>query len=357
MFFHSGSYRSVIRLGYVPLNDCAPLAVAQELGLFEKFGVRVQLVRQPGWASIRDMLCCDQLEAAHAVAGLVYVFALGLRSQKRDMAVPLFLSAQGNAITLSRQLPFSLIGSGSGLLAYLDKHWRHTRPLTFAAPHPFASQHVLLRQWLQKNGITANDPRVEIVFLPPSVMVHSLANGQIDGYCASDPWNSEAVMSDLGWCCCVSSEIAPSHPEKALLISDHLMNERADDVIQLSAALLEACQLCQRADFREELIQILHQPHYIGLSKTILRNGLGSRFHSPISQLDATNFQLFAGDQVNNPSQEKASWLLNGLRDVGLIPETTMGAITKMFRQDIFLNAERLLSHSSELRSTSSAAS
>ena len=29
----------VIRLGFIPLTDCAPIVMAKELGLFEKYGV------------------------------------------------------------------------------------------------------------------------------------------------------------------------------------------------------------------------------------------------------------------------------------------------------------------------------
>ncbi len=38
-----------VHLGFVPLNDCAPLVMAQELALFEKYGVEVQLSREVGW--------------------------------------------------------------------------------------------------------------------------------------------------------------------------------------------------------------------------------------------------------------------------------------------------------------------
>ena len=60
-----------IRVGFVPLADCAPLAMAEELGLFAKFGIDVELHREVGWATIRDKIIHRELEAAHAPAGLV----------------------------------------------------------------------------------------------------------------------------------------------------------------------------------------------------------------------------------------------------------------------------------------------
>ena len=40
-----------LRLGFVPLIDCAPLVMAQELGLFVRYDLNVELQRQPGWAT------------------------------------------------------------------------------------------------------------------------------------------------------------------------------------------------------------------------------------------------------------------------------------------------------------------
>jgi hypothetical protein len=45
-----------LRLGYVPLCDCAPLVVAREAGFFERHGVSVELVREVGWATIREIV-------------------------------------------------------------------------------------------------------------------------------------------------------------------------------------------------------------------------------------------------------------------------------------------------------------
>jgi nitrate/nitrite transport system substrate-binding protein len=38
-----------IRLGFIPLTDCAPLVAAKELGLFAKYGVDVELSKEASW--------------------------------------------------------------------------------------------------------------------------------------------------------------------------------------------------------------------------------------------------------------------------------------------------------------------
>src|SRR5690349_455760 len=56
-----GRDASVLRVGFVPLTDCAPLIMAHELGLFRKYGLRVALSRELGWATIRDKVIHREL--------------------------------------------------------------------------------------------------------------------------------------------------------------------------------------------------------------------------------------------------------------------------------------------------------
>ncbi len=43
----------ILRIGYVPLTDAAPLVVAEALGLFRQHGVRVALSEESAWAAVR----------------------------------------------------------------------------------------------------------------------------------------------------------------------------------------------------------------------------------------------------------------------------------------------------------------
>src|SRR4051794_12406868 len=71
-----------LRLGFVPLADCAPLIMAHELGLFRKYGLNVMLCRELGWATIRDKVIHGELDAAHALAAMPVAATLGLGSIK-----------------------------------------------------------------------------------------------------------------------------------------------------------------------------------------------------------------------------------------------------------------------------------
>jgi ABC-type nitrate/sulfonate/bicarbonate transport system substrate-binding protein len=323
-----------LRFGFVPLSDCAPIAVAMETGIFARYGLNLVLSRELGWASVRDKMFYGELDAAQSIAGIAFALGMGFNELKCDVAVPLVLNLHGNALTLSNKIKPRDIGKGEGLQAYLAQSWKKDRPFTLAATHRFSSHHILLHHWLKKNGVAPSD--VDIIFLPPPLMPRHLKADQIDGYCVGEPWNSEAVLSGTGWCPVTSSDLSHGHPEKVLLASGKFLRDRKDDLIVLIAALLDACKLCQNPDFRDEMISILAMKEYTGASEEVLRNSFGSQFNDGCGKVPNSSFHVFHGDAVNCPTVEKASWVLAGLRGIGILPDVTCGSLSRIYREDLF---------------------
>ncbi|MFT4176809.1 MAG: ABC transporter substrate-binding protein [Luteolibacter sp.] len=330
-----------LRFGYVPLVDCAPIAVAQETGIFERHGLNVQLSRELGWASVRDKIIYGHLDAAQSIAGIAIALGLGINEMRCEVAVPLILSLHGNAITLSTDIGPDKIGQGK-LKSYLKYSWKKERPFTLAVTHRYSSHFVLLQTWLQKQGISDTDD-VEIIFLPPALMPRHLKAGHIDGYCVGEPWNSESILSGTGWSPATSSELFLGHPEKVLIVSGNYVNESREETILLTAALLEACEKCQDPAFRETLVNILALPQYTGASPDVLRNSLGPTFYSGMDRRPASSFHVFHGHSLNRPSIDKASWVLSGMRNTGTLPDATCGSISRIYREDLYRAAEHSL--------------
>ena len=327
--------RYPIRLGFVPLSDCAPLAVANETGLFERYGLNVALSRELGWTSVRDKIYYGDLDAAQSIAGIAFALGLGFSELRCEVAVPLILNLHGNAVTLSNEFKPSEIGHGEGLKHHLTYSWKKDRPFTLAATHRYSSHHILLHTWLRRHGLSAPED-AEIIFLPPPLMPRQLKAGHIDGYCVGEPWNSEAILAGTGWCPATSAELSHGHPEKVLLVSGRFVQERKDETIALVAALLEACKMCQDPEFRNEMISILAMDAYTGASPEVLRNSLGNQFTTGPESVNGNAFHIFHGESVNRPTVEKASWVLAGLRAIGALPEITCGSLSRIYREDIF---------------------
>jgi len=326
-----------IRLGYVPLLDCAPLAVARETGIFERYGLDVRLQSALGWATIRDRLFYGELDAAQSISGIAFALGFGLTDLRCEVCVPLILNLHSSAITLSTRLPYDMIGNGTGLKSYLARHWKNDRPFTLAASHRFSSHGVLLHQWIKRHGLS--DADVEVIILPPPLMPRHLEEGHIDGFCVAEPYNSEAILGGYGWCPAISSDLSFGHPEKVLLVAGDFIQKRKADSITLVAALLEACKRCDESEFRNDLIDILAMPEYTGASREVLENSLGPSFNTGVTKVPTEGFHMFHGDRVNRPSTDKASWMLAGLRAAESLPESSCGPLSRLYREDIYMSA------------------
>jgi ABC-type nitrate/sulfonate/bicarbonate transport system substrate-binding protein len=334
----------MMRLGFVPLTDCAPIVMAQELGLFKKYGLRVTLTRELGWATIRDKVIHGELDAAHAVAGMPVAATLGLNSIACDCVTALVLNLHGNAITLSADLWNRGVRDGKSLRAEIHRA-RGQKVFTFGVVYSFSSHNYLLRNWLAAAGIEA-DRDVRIVVVPPAQMVTNLKAGHLDGFCVGEPWNSLAVRSGEGCVVAVSAELDSLHPEKVLMVRQDFAEQRSSEHVALIAALLEACAYCDQPKHHNEIISVLARPDYVNVSEEVLRCGLTGPFS--FTKKDArsiSDFCIFHGHDANEPSADKAGWVLRNLRASGVCKDPVLlnAALgRKVFRADIFSAAQRL---------------
>jgi len=333
-----------LKLGFVPLADCAPLVMAQELGLFRKYGLKVGLSRELGWASIRDKVVYGELDAVHALAAMPFAATLGLGSNRCECVAALVLNLHGNAITLSHDLWQRGVRDGATLKEEIVRS-RSDKTLTLGVVFPFSSHNFLLRGWLARAGISA-ERDVRIVVVPPPQMVTNLKAGHLDGFCVGEPWNSVAVQAQAGWCIATSAELDPQHPEKVLMVTREFAEKRAEEHTALVAALLEACEYCAVPENRERIVATLARPEYVNARKDALLHSFSGTFDFGNDLTRAVqDFCLFYGDNVNEPTAQKAGWVIQHLRESGLCKDTSALSFAlgrQVFRSDIFERATRL---------------
>ncbi len=101
-----------LRLGFIPLTDCAPLIVAKEKGFFAQHGLDVTLVREPSWANMRDKVALGGLDAAHMLAPMPLAATLGAGGWKKPQVTSFVLNLNGNAVTISSR-PSGRVTGGS----------------------------------------------------------------------------------------------------------------------------------------------------------------------------------------------------------------------------------------------------
>jgi NitT/TauT family transport system ATP-binding protein len=311
-----------VRIGFVPLADAAPLMVADQLGFFEEQGVEVELHREVGWATIREKILYHELDAAHAPAGLVLSLRLGVHGHQCRSLAPFVFNGNGNAITLSQNLYQRGVRDATTLLKLIRSTPQQL--FTFGVVAFWSSHHILLRDWMTAGGINP-DQDVRIVMLPPPQMAGSLAAGLLDGYCAGEPWNTAAIVSGTGWCPATSETIAPGHPEKVLLTTEALAEDRAEDFSALLRALDQACRYCDEVKNRRQLPAILAPAFRHREEVEWLAQSLTGPFDTGLKKVSAERFHLFHRDGINRPSVSQARWLTDGFLRHGLLTPDRKG--------------------------------
>jgi ABC-type nitrate/sulfonate/bicarbonate transport system substrate-binding protein len=336
-----------LRMGFLPTNDCAPLVVAQELGLFEKYDLEVELRRISHWVHLRDQLADGELDAAHAPATLPFLMDMGVNSKVCRCVTGLILSLQGNAIVLSRKLWSEGVRDASALRQRILQDWEK-RTYTFGVMFPYSAQYFLLRRWLRSAG-PAVDMRVRIIAVPPAQMYPLLKLGYLDGYCVGEPWTTIAAQAGAGVYAATSAQLAPLHPEKVLIVRETFTEKRAEEHERLIAALLEACALCDKAEFRQQLGGLLAQPHYVNAPPEAFDATPDSPSKPGRRRVSAqVGSSIFFRYGATDPTQEKAAWLASHLNeflrwnDLRTALDRRTDLTEGVFRPDIYRRGYRL---------------
>lgn len=326
-----------LTIGFVPTLDCATLVAARELGLFEKHGLNVRLSREVGWATIREKILHEELDAAATHASMLFSIYCGIGVLRRPCLTGLMMSCNGSAITLSNEL-WDIGVRDAQSLGRVLREQKTGRVLVFGVVLQLSSQHYNLRKWLISGGI---DPQreVRIVVIPSTLIYETFRDGFLDGYCVAEPWNSTAVIEKTGWIVATTGEISPVHPEKVLLVLQDFAESRRDEHLHLIAALIEASQFCDAPENRRELAQMLCRPHYFDLDLSYLINALVPPCEAGKSQPPRKNMVDYNAYEVGAPDRTRGKWVYELVRALGSgRPSSALhpDAISKVFRKDIY---------------------
>lgn len=335
---NSASSRS-LRVGFLALTDAAPLIVAQQRGFFRRYGLRVTLEREVGWATIREKILYGEIDAAHAPAPMLWSARLGLGCAQQPVLTGFVFNLHGNAITLSNRLYAEGVRDAASLRS-IAKSRRGESRLTLGVVFPYSSHHLHLRQWLERGGIRP-DIDVRIAIVPPAQMFRNLEAGTIDGYCAGEPWNTIAIRAGVGWCPIWSAIHAPGHVEKVLMVTERLAETRASEHHALIAALSVAAEWCDESGNHDELARMLGAAEFLNLPARAITPALSGRFDCGHGRLEnVPDFLIFHRHDANVPSLDKAIALQRQLTEAGLLPADIDPDLPRqLFREDLYTNA------------------
>jgi two-component system, oxyanion-binding sensor len=327
-----------LKLGFVPLCDCAPIVVAKERGFFAEQDILVDISREPSWANIRDKVAVGALDGAQMLAGMPFATTLGLSNFRAPIVTAIGLNVGGNAVTVSEALYSRMIAADSAAMArqpvtaqalkiVIDEDRKAGRaPMKFGMVYPFSPHNYELRMWLAAGGIDP-DRDVRLVVVPPPQMVANLSAGNIVGYCVGEPWNSVASSLGLGRMLITSQQLWSGRIEKVLGVRQSWADQQPETHKALLKALLLATQWADRAENRAEVAEIIARPAYVNAPLEIVR-----------LVLERPDFMIFHRHAANFPWRSQGLWFLAQMRRWGQLPPSVdmRRAVEQVFRADLY---------------------
>jgi NitT/TauT family transport system ATP-binding protein len=242
----------------------------------------------------------------------------------------------GGPLPLQEPTLQALAALGEGVRA-LSR--RRATPLTFGVPFPFSSHAYELRHCLALAGL-ATGREVEIVVVPPPLMVDALRAGKLDGFCVGEPWNSVAVDAELAEIVLPGSRVWQFAPEKVLALRQEWAESNQDALFALLRALYRAAVWADKAENHVTLSEILAREGYLDLPAEIIERALAGRLTlAPDGRQGLfEDFLVLQRKAATFPWRSFALWIYAQMVRAGQVEHSAarLESVRQTFRPDLY---------------------
>jgi nitrate/nitrite transport system substrate-binding protein len=309
-----------VRIGFIPLTDCASVVMASVLGFDKKYGVKIVPTKEASWAGVRDKLVNGELDMAHVLWGLIYGVQMGVGGPKKDMAVLMNLNHNGQAITLSKKLAEKGAVDATSLAKLMTAE---KREYTFAQTFPTGTHAMWLYYWMASVGLNPlRDSKV--ITVPPPQMVANMRVGNMDGYCVGEPWNHRAIIDGIGVTAATSQDIWRDHPEKALGTTSDFVKKNPNTCRAVIMAVLEASRWIDASlSNKNKMAETIAEKAYVNTSVDAINQRILGRYQNGLGKTwdDPHHMKFFADGAVNYPYLSDGMWFLTQHKRWGLLKD------------------------------------
>jgi nitrate/nitrite transport system substrate-binding protein len=297
-----GLEKKDLKIGFISITCASPLIMAEPLGYYRDQGLKVTLVKTPGWGAIRDRVMKKEHDASHFLSPMPLAMTLGLGSEAFPTSVATIQNNNGQAITLhvrhkNRRDP---------------KQWKG---FSLGVPFVFSMHNFLLRYYLAEFGIDP-DTQVKIVAVPPPEMVGKLRDGTIDGFLGPDPYNQRAVFDGVGFIHVLSKEIWDGHPCCAFGAGNDFIKQNPNTFAALFRAVIGASLIASISTDRVEIAKIIAPKAYLDQPLEVVTQVLTGRFPDGLGNTHEVQDRLIFNPV---PWWSMAVWILTQMKRWGYI--------------------------------------
>ena len=313
-----------VRIGFIPLTDCASIVMAAVLGFDKKYGIKIIPSKEASWAGVRDKLVNGELDMAHVLYGLIYGVHLGVAGPKKDMAVLMTLNRNGQAITLSKKLAEAGAVDGASLAKVMARQPKlDGRDYSFAQTFPTGTHAMWLYYWLAAHGVNPMKD-AKVITVPPPQMVANMRVGNMDGFCVGEPWGHRAIIDGIGITATTTQDIWPEHPEKVLGTTGDFARKYPNTARAVIMAVLEASRWIDASlSNKQKMAETIADKAYVNTGVDAINQRILGRYQNGLGKTwdDPRHMKFFDDGAVNFPYLSDGMWFLTQHKRWGLIKE------------------------------------
>ncbi len=341
------------KLGFIALTDSAPLIIAKEKGIFEKYGMKdVSVTKQTSWAVVRDNLELGSekggIDGSHLLSPIAYLLTSG-KITKGNTPVPMYtlarLNTDGQGISVSNEYAdLKLETDSSKLKAKVDEKKASGNKFKCAVTFPGGTHDLWMRYWLAAGGINPNED-VDIIVIPPPQMVANMETKTMDAFCVGEPWNGRLVNKKLGYTAVTTGELWKAHPEKSFSMRADWVDKNPKAAKALTMAVLEAQQWCDKDENKEEMCKIISADKYVKAPPgDILGRVKGDFDMGDGRKLTASPLLMkFWRENSSFPYKSHDTWFVTENIRWGKFTEADLAMVDKVCRPDIWRDAAKAI--------------
>ena len=337
-----------LKIGFIPLTDCASVVMAFELGLYKKYGLDVTVSKEASWAAVRDKLTIGDIQAAHILYGMPYASTLGItgaEGQQKPMVIPMALNQNGQAITLSNQLKKRGVKTPQDVKKMVDED-RGKKTYTFAMTFPPGTHAMWMRYWLASGGVDP-DQDVKLITIPPPQMVANMRIGNMDGFCVGEPWNARAIFDGIGFTAITTQQMWKNHPEKVLGMTQEFVEKNPRTVKAVLMATIEAAQYIDKLENRPKVAEVIARKEYVNAPVDVVLGRIQGKYvyGDGRTEQDPDYMKFYRDGEVSFPWKSHGLWFLTQHRRWGFIKEPIdyKKVVDAVNRTDLYREAARAL--------------
>ncbi|MCK9372305.1 MAG: ABC transporter substrate-binding protein [Sulfuricurvum sp.] len=340
-----------LKIGFIPLTDCAALVIAKEKGFFAKHGLNVELSKEASWANVRDKMTVGELDASHMLAAMPIASTLGVGSTQKDMVALMALGQNGDAITVSNKMFDAMMAAdpastkaGSAVALKKVIASKTMGVPEFGMTFPTGTHNYHLRFWMAAGGVDP-DTDVALKVVPPPQMVANMTAGNIDGFCVGEPWNQRAVMGNIGKTLITGYQLWENGPEKVLGVQKEFADKYPETTKEMIKAVIEAGMWLDASwENRKEASAILSAKSYVNAPKDVIDNSMtGTYMFTNGVNTPMPHFNVFGKKQALYPYYTHGMWQVTQMVRWGQIekPIDMKKAVESVYRPDLFAKAAK----------------